>query len=166
MNCNIARLIRVSLVWIALAIGLSVTALAQMPGVDGATTLQSTPSKSGPLDSLRGLLGIRKASQELLPPEQALDIVVCVSCKEMEQFTFSDERVQARLKDTLLLRADVTANNMDDQALLRRFKLFGPPGIEFFDRTGDEVALRVIGYQNAEQFLASLARVDALGAEP
>ncbi len=87
----------------------------------------------------------------------------CVSCKEMEQFTFSDERVQARLKGTLLLRADVTANNADDQALLRRFKLFGPPGMVFFDRQGGEVAFRVIGYQSAEQFLTSLARADALG---
>jgi len=90
----------------------------------------------------------------------------CVSCKEMEQFTFSDERVHARLKDTLLLRADVTANNADDQALLRRFKLFGPPGIVFFDRKGTEIAFQVIGYQSAEQFLASLARVDSLAAAP
>jgi len=90
----------------------------------------------------------------------------CVSCKEMEQFTFSDERVHARLKDTLLLRADVTDNNADDQALLRRFKLFGPPGIVFFDRNGGEIAFQVIGYQSAEQFLASLARVDSLAAAP
>jgi thiol:disulfide interchange protein len=71
----------------------------------------------------------------------------CVSCEEMEQFTFSDARVQARLKDTLLLRADITANNADDQALLRRFNLFGPPGIVFFDRGGRGVAFRVIGFQ-------------------
>jgi thiol:disulfide interchange protein DsbD len=90
----------------------------------------------------------------------------CVSCKEMEQFTFSDERVHARLKNTLLLRADVTANNADDQALLRRFKLFGPPGIVFFDRKGTELALRVIGYQSADRFLASLARVESLDLVP
>ena len=82
----------------------------------------------------------------------------CVSCKEMDQFTFSDARVQARLKDSVVLRADVTANSADDQALLARFKLFGPPGIVFFDRDGREQALRVIGYQPAEQFLASLER--------
>ena len=51
----------------------------------------------------------------------------------MEKFTFSDPRVQAQLKQLNLLRADVTANNPDDQALLKRFKLFGPPGIIFFD---------------------------------
>ncbi|MBU0588340.1 MAG: protein-disulfide reductase DsbD [Gammaproteobacteria bacterium] len=80
----------------------------------------------------------------------------CVSCKEMDQFTFSDSRVQARLQDVLLLRADVTANNADDQALLRRFALFGPPGIIFFDKTGQELSYRVIGYESSEKFLISL----------
>lgn len=82
----------------------------------------------------------------------------CVSCKEMDRFTFSDPRVRARLKDVSLLRADVTANNADHQALLKRFSLFGPPGIIFFDAEGRERPLRVIGYQAAEQFLASLDR--------
>ena len=82
----------------------------------------------------------------------------CVSCKEMDRFTFSDLKVQARLKDTVLLRADVTANTADHRALLERFALFGPPGIVFFDKTGKEVAFRVIGYQSPEQFLASLER--------
>ena len=82
----------------------------------------------------------------------------CVSCKEMDRFTFGDARVQARLKDTLLLRADVTANNADDQALLRRFALFGPPGIIFFDPRGKEVPYRVIGYESADKFLASIDR--------
>ncbi|CAD6557561.1 Thiol:disulfide interchange protein DsbD [Paraburkholderia hiiakae] len=84
----------------------------------------------------------------------------CVSCKEMEKFTFSDPRVQARLAELGLLRADVTANNSDDQALLKRFGLFGPPGIIFFDTQGHEV-LRVVGYENADRFLARLDRVMA-----
>ncbi|MEP7057261.1 MAG: protein-disulfide reductase DsbD [Caldimonas sp.] len=82
----------------------------------------------------------------------------CVSCKEMDRFTFGDSRVQARLKNTLLLRADVTANNADDRALLRRFGLFGPPGIIFFDPRGKEVPYRVIGYESADKFLTSLDR--------
>ncbi|MCL4653141.1 protein-disulfide reductase DsbD [Burkholderia multivorans] len=81
----------------------------------------------------------------------------CVSCKEMEHLTFTDARVQARLAQLHLLRADVTANNADDQALLKRFGLFGPPGIIFFDRNGKEIA-RVVGYQAAETFLRSLDR--------
>ncbi|KND59984.1 Cytochrome c-type biogeneis protein DsbD, protein-disulfide reductase [Candidatus Burkholderia verschuerenii] len=82
----------------------------------------------------------------------------CVSCKEMENLTFSDQRVQARLAQLNLLRADVTANNTDDQALLKRFKLFGPPGIIFFDAQGNEVA-RVVGYESADTFLKSLDKV-------
>jgi thiol:disulfide interchange protein DsbD len=82
----------------------------------------------------------------------------CVSCKEMEKFTFSDPRVHARLQQLNLLRADVTANNPDDQALLKRFKLFGPPGIIFFDQSGAEV-LRVVGYESADTFLRSLDRL-------
>ncbi|RQS05717.1 protein-disulfide reductase DsbD [Burkholderia sp. Bp9002] len=79
----------------------------------------------------------------------------CVSCKEMEHLTFTDTRVQARLAQLHLVRADVTANNPDDQALLKRFNLFGPPGIIFFDRNGNEIG-RVVGYQAAETFLRSL----------
>ncbi|MBA3595994.1 MAG: protein-disulfide reductase DsbD [Methylibium sp.] len=81
----------------------------------------------------------------------------CVSCKEMEHLTFSDPRVKARLDQLLLLQADVTRNSPADRALLKRFGLFGPPGILFFDVQGRELASqRVIGYQNAERFLRSL----------
>ena len=81
----------------------------------------------------------------------------CVSCKEMERFTFSDERVKARLRDIVLLQADVTSNNAEHAALLKRFRLFGPPGIVFFDREGREIpGLRVIGFQPAGRFVAVL----------
>ena len=82
----------------------------------------------------------------------------CVSCKEMEKLTLSDPRVRAELDRMLLLQADVTAANEADRALLKRFSLFGPPGIIFFDSQGREIAgLRVIGYQPAERFLKTLA---------
>jgi thiol:disulfide interchange protein DsbD len=80
----------------------------------------------------------------------------CVSCKEMEKFTFSDARVQARLKDTLLLKADVTANTDDDKALLKRFGLFGPPGLIFWNAQGQQSDYKVIGYEPADKFLASI----------
>jgi thiol:disulfide interchange protein DsbD len=87
----------------------------------------------------------------------------CVSCKEMEAFTFTDARVKAKMEQMLLLQADVTANSPEDKALLRRFSLFGPPGIIFFDRQGREVpGLRVIGYQSADEFLVSLNRAVSL----
>ena len=81
----------------------------------------------------------------------------CVSCKEMERFTFSDSTVQARLKNAVLLQADVTANDAEDKALLQRFQIFGPPATLFFDGAGKELAdFRVTGYQDAPQFLQSL----------
>jgi thiol:disulfide interchange protein DsbD len=86
----------------------------------------------------------------------------CVSCKEMEAFTFSDRKVRAQLDQMLLLQVDVTANNDEDKALLKRFSLFGPPGIIFFDADGREIkGLRVIGYQNAERFLKTLSLLTA-----
>ncbi|MGQ0441894.1 MAG: protein-disulfide reductase DsbD [Methylophilaceae bacterium] len=85
----------------------------------------------------------------------------CVSCKEMEQFTFSDPAVQKSLKDAVLLKADVTNNTADDIALLKRFNLFGPPGIVFFNRSGAEIkAIKVIGYENATKFLAIVNQVN------
>ena len=87
----------------------------------------------------------------------------CISCKEMEAFTFTDARVKAKMDQMLLLQADVTANLPEDKALLKRFSLFGPPGIIFFDRQGREVAgMRVIGYQSADEFLVTLNRAAAL----
>jgi thiol:disulfide interchange protein DsbD len=82
----------------------------------------------------------------------------CVSCKEMEKFTFADPAVAAKMQGFTLLQADVTANNVDDKALLKRFGIFGPPGIIFF-RDGKEIAgLRVVGYQAAPQFITVLER--------
>jgi thiol:disulfide interchange protein DsbD len=77
----------------------------------------------------------------------------CVSCKEMERYTFSDPQVQQRMAGMVKLQADVTANAAGHQALLKRFRLFGPPGIVFFDREGREIeGLRVIGFQSARPF--------------
>nr|WP_217346537.1 protein-disulfide reductase DsbD [Noviherbaspirillum sp. L7-7A]MBV0880993.1 protein-disulfide reductase DsbD [Noviherbaspirillum sp. L7-7A] len=85
----------------------------------------------------------------------------CVSCKEMEKLTFTDARVRQQFEGMVLLQADVTANNADDRALLKRFRLFGPPGIILFGKDGVETTQgRVIGYQDADRFLRSLAMVD------
>jgi thiol:disulfide interchange protein DsbD len=85
----------------------------------------------------------------------------CVSCKEMEKLTFVDPAVKARLADTVLLQVDVTANDAADRAMLKRFGLFGPPGIILFDRAGREIPdSRVIGYQGTAKFLASLGKLN------
>lgn len=85
----------------------------------------------------------------------------CVSCKEMEKLTFTDVRVKAKMDAMMLLQVDVTANNDDDKEMLKRFKLFGPPGIIFFNNQGAEIPdSRVVGFQNAEKFLQSLSRIE------
>jgi thiol:disulfide interchange protein DsbD len=82
----------------------------------------------------------------------------CVSCREMERYTFSDPAIAKRMAGALLLKADVTRNNADDRELLRRFGLFGPPGTIFFDARGREIAgSRVIGYQASSRFADALS---------
>jgi thiol:disulfide interchange protein DsbD len=81
----------------------------------------------------------------------------CISCKEMQRFTFTDPQVRDALKSVRLLRADVTANNADDQALLHQFQIFGPPTIAFYDSQGQEHhEYRVVGYMKAAEFAALL----------
>lgn len=81
----------------------------------------------------------------------------CVSCKEMEKLTFTDSRIRPKLGGLVLLQADVTANSDDDKALLKRFNLFGPPGIILFDVNSTETG-RVIGFEKAELFDQSLGK--------
>ncbi|TLY99427.1 MAG: protein-disulfide reductase DsbD [Gammaproteobacteria bacterium] len=79
----------------------------------------------------------------------------CTSCKEMERYTFTDPDVQAALSAAVLLRADVTHNDADDQALLKRFGIFGPPTIAFYGADGEErTQYRVVGYMKAQAFAA------------
>ena len=83
----------------------------------------------------------------------------CVSCKEMEKYTFPDPAVRAALGNALLLRADVTANDATDQALLQRFGIFGPPTIAFYGADGAERAnLRVVGFMKATEFAQVVQR--------
>jgi thiol:disulfide interchange protein DsbD len=84
----------------------------------------------------------------------------CVSCIEMEKLTFTEPAVKQVMDQMLLLQADVTANDADDKALLKRFGLFGPPGIIFFDRDGQEILqARVIGFKTSDIFLQRLQQV-------
>ena len=84
----------------------------------------------------------------------------CVSCKEMEKFTFSDPSIAQRMQQMVLVQADVTANDAEHRALLKRFRLFGPPGIIFFDADGrEQVDTRVIGFQNPGRFGPVLDKV-------
>ena len=84
----------------------------------------------------------------------------CISCKEMEAYTFTDPKVKQALTGFVLLQADVTQDSDDDKALLAKFNLIGPPAILFFDTSQlEKTAHRVIGYQNTETFINTLQRV-------
>ena len=79
----------------------------------------------------------------------------CISCKEMESFTFTDATVQKNLENTVLLKADVTANDEQDKALYKHFKIIGPPAIMFYNKQGEELKpYRVVGFMPADKFSA------------
>jgi len=83
----------------------------------------------------------------------------CVSCKEMEAFTFTDDEVRSALSNTVWLQADVTANDAEDKALLDRFGVFGPPTIIFFGTDGQQRhGYEVVGYMKAEEFAAHVGK--------
>ena len=83
----------------------------------------------------------------------------CISCKEMEKFTFSNPEVQQALANTVLLKADVTANDDIDKALLKRFGLIGPPSILFFGTDGQERRpYRLVGFIKPKEFRSHVER--------
>ena len=89
----------------------------------------------------------------------------CVSCKEMEAWTFTDAGVQAALSNTVWLQADVTANDAEDKALLDRFGVFGPPTIIFFGTDGQQRrGYEVVGYMKAEDFASHVQKAFAAAA--
>ncbi len=87
----------------------------------------------------------------------------CVSCKEMERYTFPNPAVVTALEPFVVLQADVTANDSDDKALLQYFQSFGPPTIAFFDSAGQpRDGFKLVGYVPAAQFAEHVSRVAAL----
>ena len=158
--------------WKGIGIGMLITGAAMLVG--------ALAGAKDPLQPLAGMRGATAAIESKTLPFQRVKSVAdldtrvkaaaqpvmldfyadwCVSCKEMERFTFADARVQGKLAGWTLLQADVTANSDDDKALLQRFKLYGPPGIIFFDAQGREIdGQRVVGFEDADAFLKSLNR--------
>ena len=148
------------------AYGLALLAGAALGGKDPLSPIPQFAAESKKLD-FRLIKTVDDLDREIAAAAAAgrpamLDFYAdwCVSCKEMERYTFTDPEVQRVLANAVLLKADVTANDEADQALLRRFEIFGPPTIAFWGRDGlENKATRVVGFMKAEEF----ARVAALG---
>jgi len=138
------------------ALGGSKNPLQPLAGLYGSSTEKP---KALPFQRVKNLDELAAAIKQAKGHLVMLDFYAdwCVSCKEYEQFTFSDPRVGKLLKNVTLLQADVTANSAEDNAMLQHFGLFGPPGIVFFDRQGGEITqVKVKGYKNADEFLVTL----------
>ena len=135
-------------------------ALEPLSGMHAASTSSSGAEKKLGFSRIKTVEELDQALQSAKKPVM-LDFYAdwCVACKEMEKFTFSDPKVIEKLKDVTLLQVDVTANSEADRALMKKFGLFGPPGIIFFDAAGKEIAdSRVIGVMEAALFAAHISK--------
>ncbi|HCB1741853.1 protein-disulfide reductase DsbD [Citrobacter sp. RHBSTW-00696] len=122
-----------------------------VPHAQTQTHLNFTPVAS--VDALNQALAQAKGKPVMLD----LYADWCVACKEFEKYTFSNQQVQQALGDTVLLQADVTANNAQDVALLKHLQVLGLPTILFFDAEGKEhPEARVTGFMDAATFSAHL----------
>jgi thiol:disulfide interchange protein DsbD len=147
-----------------IAAGLYGVALAAGSALGGTDPLAPIPGLAKPVPTLefRAIHSVADLDREVTQARaQGHSVLVdfsadwCTSCKEMERYTFTDPTVQAALSNTVLLRANVTQNDADDQALLQHFGIFGPPTIAFYGTDGRErAAYRVVGYMKAEAFAA------------
>ncbi len=135
--------------------------LQPLRGMSIASGNTQSPSDTLTFAPVKGVTGLEQAIHNAGGKPIMLDFYAdwCVSCKEMEHQTFTDPAVHKALQKVVLLQADVTANDADDQALLKHFGIFGPPSIMFFDANGEERrAFRIVGFQGPQEFTAHVAQ--------
>ena len=123
---------------------------------------QQTQTGSQQFKPIKGIKGLERelAAAENKPVMLDFTAKWCISCKEMDSLTFADAGVQTLLSNFVVLRADVTANDEQDKALNKRFQIFGPPMVLFFDSKGKELQnKRVVGFMPAEEFRQHLNKV-------
>ncbi len=145
--------------WKGLGIIFLVYGVLLMIGAANNNNVQIKSDNFIPIKGVKGLEAELAAARNKLV---MLDFSAewCVACQEMDHFTFSDSGVQKLLANFVLLKADVTANDIKDKALYKKYGIFGPPAILFFDKNGQEqAAFRVIGFVSAEKFRQHLKKV-------
>lgn len=129
--------------------------LTPLKGVIGSSTLAAEQHLQ--FKQIKGVEGLNKALADAKAQNKTvmLDFYAdwCVSCKEMESFTFTDPAVKAALANTVLLQADVTPNDEQDKSLYKHFKIIGPPAIIFYNTQSEELkSYQVVGYMPADKF--------------
>lgn len=139
--------------------------LQPLKGVFGGGTAVAATAQPGSLafQRIKGMEGLQQALAQAKAQNKAvmLDFYAdwCIACKELEHDTFQNPAVVAALGNTLLIQADVTANDEQDKALNKHFGLFGPPQVLFFKPDGEEArAMRLTGYEKPELFLQRVKR--------
>jgi thiol:disulfide interchange protein DsbD len=145
-----------------LIIGASLGGNSVFQPLKGVISCSEEMSEEFEFDQISHLEELKEALNDSKGELVMLDFYAdwCISCKELEVYTFADQRVQTALEDMVTLQADVTANTEQDKALLKQFKLYGPPAILFFNQQGEELTqFRIVGFKTADQFLAHLEKI-------
>jgi len=136
--------------------------LQPLRGLRGASTAAAENAAALPFKRIKSAADVDRelAAAKGAGKPALLDFYAdwCVSCKEMEKFTFADAGVHAALADFVLLQADVTANDETDQALMKRYRIVAPPDTLFFGADGAERHdLQLTGPEDVEKFLKRIA---------
>lgn len=149
-----------SVVGIAAVLGLFASA---QPALNYYFGNSASEQKQSQIEFIR-IENVTQLEQQLALAKQAgkpvmLDFYAdwCVACKEFEKYTFHQQDVESRLKNFVLLQADVTRNQPQDIELLKEMNVLGLPTIEFWDANGESVSnARITGFMDAETFLSHL----------
>ena len=136
----------------------STSIISPLKGIVTGSASQATEARLE-FKKIKGMDGLNQALADAKAQNKTvmLDFYAdwCVSCKEMESFTFTDAKVQKNLENTVLLKADVTANDEQDKALYKHFKIIGPHAIMFYNTQSEELKpYRVVGFMPADKFSA------------
>ena len=150
---------RVSIIFFALAFGMlyiiASTTLLTSQEQEGKLTF----SKIASLQELNAILEQNKNAKNPKPIMVDFSADWCVSCKELEDITFKDERVIKLLQDYKLIKIDTTKNTPQDKELYKHFNIFGPPALIFFDTNSKEIRQhRIVGFKNADDFLNFISK--------